>query len=146
MGMEKQFGLELQKQIMDREQNKRNFSRRELEHDQEAIQRYQSYSKSLDISKKEADDRNKKDLLQYLQRQADDRKKVAKEQPYFMRDRELQLNSDLLQHSKGIVPGETYDLDYSRKKQLETVAKSISFSPSRVDKNFLAERGKTILS
>lgn len=48
---------------MDREQNKRNSSRRELDHDYEAIQRYQNYSKSLDISKKEADDRNKKDLL-----------------------------------------------------------------------------------
>jgi hypothetical protein len=63
-----------------------------------------------------------------------------------MRDKELLLNYDLLQNSKGIIPGETYDLDYSRKKQLQTVAKSIANSPaSRPDKNYLAEIGKSVL-
>lgn len=62
-----------------------------------------------------------------------------------MRDKELQLNIDLLQNSKGIIPGETYELDPARKRQLETVAKSMAYSPLRLEKNYLAERGKTIL-
>lgn len=62
-----------------------------------------------------------------------------------MRDKEVQLNYDLLMNSKGIIPGETYELDPARKKQLETVARSITYSPTRMDTNYLAERGKTIL-
>ncbi len=35
-----------------------------------------------------------------------------------MRDNEILLNYNLLQNSKGIIPGETYELDHARKKQL----------------------------
>ena len=57
-----------------------------------------------------------------------------------MKDKELQINIDLLQNSKGIIPVETYDLDPARKRQLETVAKSLAYSPLR-QKNYLAHRG-----
>lgn len=53
---------------------------------------------------KSAEEQNKKQLLEYLQKQVEEKKRQPKE-PYFMRDREVQLNYDLLMNSKGIIPG-----------------------------------------
>lgn len=60
-----------------------------------------------------------------------------------MRDRDYMMNADILRGSKVVIPGETYDLDPGRKKQLEYVAKSMSHS---VDKNYLAGRGLNTLN
>lgn len=104
LGMEKEYRSELQKQISEREQNKRFSSRRELENDHQTMMRYQNYSKSLQMQHKSAEEQNKKQLLEYLQKQVEEKKRQPKE-PYFMRDREVQLNYDLLMNSKGIIPG-----------------------------------------
>ena len=61
-----------------------------------------------------------------------------------MKDRELEMNNNLLRGSKVLIPGQTYQLDPQRKKQLETVAKSIINSPPPAHPNYLAERGKGI--
>ena len=60
----------------------------------------------------------------------------------------MQVNIELLQNSQGIIPGDTLHLDSRRKRQLETVAKAMSFSPKPLDSSgkYLAERGKNILA
>ena len=44
-----------------------------------------------------------------------------------------------------MIPGQTFMLDPQRKKQLETVAKSISQKKNYEDGGYLVERGKQLL-
>ena len=75
--------------------------------------------------------------------QVEEKQGIKKKDPYLMRDRDYMMNADILRGSKVVIPGETYELDPSRRKQLEYVARSMSNS---VDKNYLAERGRNILN
>ena len=94
------------------------------------------------------EDNHKKELREYLEKQAEERKSMRKKDPYFMKDRELIMNVDVLRGSKVMIPGETYELDPSRKKQLEYVARAMSQSPAKKteDHNYLAGRGRTLLN
>ena len=105
---------------------------------------YQKFSYSLDMQKKYEKSLRKKELNEYLEKQINEKKKIGFTP---ISKRELNIHQPLFREgSQVIIPGETYMLDPQRKKQLETVAKSIS--PERRgygDNQYLANRGKTIL-
>ena len=92
------------------------------------------------------EENNRKELLHYLQMQVEQKEGAKKVDPYLMRDRDYMMNAEILRGTKSIIPGETYELDPARKKQLEYVARSMSQSPSKFDSNYLAERGRNILN
>ena len=95
-----------------------------------SIEVAKQFSNSLDKERQAQKDRNKKELLSYLEGQVREKQKT-KYEPYAMERRELEINKDLLRNSQGIVPGETYLMDPQRKKQLETISKRLSNSPQK---------------
>lgn len=60
-----------------------------------------------------------------------DEKERNKREQYLLKGRELEINGEVLKRDNVFIQGETYDLDYHRRKQLETVAKSIKVSPKK---------------
>lgn len=54
------------------------------------------------------------------------------------------MNLDVLRGNNVVIPGETYELDPRRRKQLETVARAMAGSPRKdnTQRNILMERGK----
>lgn len=60
------------------------------------------------------------------------------------------MNAELLKNAEGIVPGETYNIDPQRKKQFETIVRSLSpgkknGSEKLVSSNYLMSRGRDSL-